>query len=112
MAFFEKIWALDESAKTKILVGTAAVAMIIVISLWYVYFNSVVIGASGQAAAAQPTVTAQPSVPPAQQTTPTATQSPAGPGLWQDVTGFFAGIAGSVKNMIQTPGQYNIQPQH
>ena len=104
MDFFEKLWALDEPTKTKILIGATAIAMVIVVGLWYAYFNSIVIGASGQTAATNQQAGTAPA--------PAAAKSSAGPGIWQTIGGIFTGIANGLRNVIQSPRQYNIQPQH
>lgn len=96
MGLFEKLQLLDESAKTKVLVVATAVAMIIVVALWYLYFNTIIIGSANQTTVATDQPAAQPS---------------AGPGIWQDLAGLFMGIVHGLGNMIKAPRQYNIQPQ-
>jgi hypothetical protein len=103
MEFLEKLWALDESTKTKILVGATAIVMVIVVSLWYLYFNSIVIGASGQAAGAPP---------PSVVSAPTGPQLSVGQVIWRDISSIFSGMANSLSNFVRTPGQYTIKPNH
>jgi len=111
MDFLEKLWALDDAAKTRILVGATLVAMVIVMFAWYLYFNSIIVGASGGGAAvidqsAGAGATAASGAEPAGN----IAVQPAAPDVLQNIAGFFAGMARGLGNIFRAPRQYDIQP--
>jgi hypothetical protein len=102
-SFIEELRTLGEPVKSKILFGTAAVSMIVVISLWLAYFNTIV-------PSAVPITAQAPAAAVAQDT--------GGPGIfglladaassfWGSALGGVQGIVGALKN----PKQYDISPK-
>lgn len=103
-SFIEEIRSLSDPVKRKIMLGATAVSMVLVMYLWFAYFNTIVPNVV-------PVTTAQ---------TPIATSTPdtGGPGIlglfanaassfWQATLNGAREAAGALKN----PKQYNISPK-
>lgn len=101
--FIEELRSLSGPMKKKVLFCAAALSMIIVISLWLAYFNTIV-----------------PDVVPigGQTVPPVAVQGPGGPGivgLFADAADSFFGVtlnsAQGIISALKNSKQYNISPQ-
>lgn len=93
--WIERLQALDEPTKQKVLIIATVVMMAVVIYFWLAYFNTLVAGVAGQPAAAS-----------APQT-----------GIWENINGgiaFFVSqflrIAHGFADILKAPRQYLIQP--
>lgn len=95
--FFEGLQALDDAAKTKILVVATVIIMLIVGYLWLGYFNNFVINSAEQPAV--PNVVA----------TDTAAVS-GGASFWQQTRDGFGGIVHGIQDLWGAPRQYIVQP--
>jgi len=110
--FLEELQSLDEPIKTRALVIGSGVLMVVVVFVWFGYFNNVVIGGqeaaqAGNDGSADTATVAQTAPAPAAANSQTANAAAtAGPSLWQNIENGFASVA----HIFQTPRQYNIQP--
>ena len=95
---FQELQSLSEARKKQVIIISTIVIMAIVIGIWVTYFNSIIVGSSGQAEQqASSSIAIAPAAAPAQAR---------GPGLWQDIKNIF----GSIANIFRSPSQYNIKP--
>jgi cytoskeletal protein RodZ len=124
-SFLEEIQSLSDVAKKRVLIISTIIIMVIVVGVWFSYFNNILAqanhGASEQTASAAATVAPsdEPSPFPATATTttdvaPTASANaaapaatPSGPTLWQHIENGFNWIG----NIFKGPSNYTIQPQ-
>jgi hypothetical protein len=88
--FIEELQSLSDTHKKRVLVISTIVIMLIVVGVWFSYFNGIL------AAASQPTVAE------ATSTTPTAS----GPSMWQNIKNDMA----SIGNVFNSSSQYTVQP--
>lgn len=97
--FIEELQSLNEVVKKRVLIIATTVIMVVVVGVWFSYFNGIIASASQPVIAIDATTTAQ--------TVPTASSSANGPGVWQNIENGFA----SIGNIFKGPSQYNIQPK-
>ena len=107
----EELQSLDEKTKKRVLIIATIIIMVIIIGVWVTYFNSIVIGtATPQATSTSALGSSTPFVAvTASGMAPSVSVATAtnGPGLWQDIVGFFRSFA----NIFRSPSNYTIQPQ-
>jgi len=101
-SFIDELRALSEPVKRRILFCTAITSMVVVVSLWLAYFNTIVPGAVPVAAEAPTTGTAQNANPGILNLFTDAASS-----FWNVALGAARGTVDAVKN----PKQYNIGPK-
>ena len=93
--FIEELQALDHDAKKKVLVISTIVVMVVVMSVWSLYFNNIVNSAS-QSVVLNVSSTASNGGVPAN-----------GPSIWQNIE---TGVS-SIGNIFNGHSDYKIQPQ-
>ena len=102
-SFIEELRSLSEPVKRKMLFCAAVMSMIIVISLWLAYFNTIVPGAVPIAAAS------------AHRQTIAQNANPGILGLFADAARFFLGVAldsaHGIISALKNSKQYNISPK-
>jgi hypothetical protein len=100
----EELQSLSDVNKKRILIIATIIIMVIVVSIWISYLNSIVAGPAQQAAQATSTVASAF----ATDTLPTVTPAQtSGPSIWQNIENWF----GSLLSNFGKPSQYTIQPQ-
>ena len=95
--FIQRLQALDDPRKQKVLIGTSIVIMVIVIYLWLAYFNGIVAGGAGQ-----PQVVVNDDS--AATTAPTTSNAPS---FWDQAKQQL----GDIYKTFSNPGQYQINGQ-
>jgi flagellar basal body-associated protein FliL len=105
----EELQSLSETNKKRVLVIGTIIIMVIVIGVWFAYFNSIIIGSSQPDEQQANATNASALVPTAITPVTTAAVSPQanGPSLWQDVKNGF----GWFGSLFSHPSQYKIQPK-
>ena len=98
MNFLHQLQALPDPAKKKVLIGTTAALMIIVVYFWLAYFNNLLAGISQPVAVDSD----------AQQLSGTASSESAGESISTQVGNLFSGIA----NIFRSPQQYIVKPSN
>jgi len=98
--FIQRLQALDDGPKQKVLIGTSIVVMIVVIYFWLAYFNGIVAGGAGQS---QAVAVNDDSAVSAATTAPVAS----GPSFWDQAKQQLSDIYKTVTN----PGQYQVSGQ-
>ena len=94
--FLEELQSLGNAAKKRVLIISTLVIMVIIVTIWFSYFNGVV------ASAGQPTI-ADTSSTVSNGATPAK-----GPSIWQNIE---VGMA-SIGNIFKGHSDYTIQPQN
>jgi hypothetical protein len=107
----EELQSLSEINKKRVLVISTIIIMIIIIGIWFSYFNSIMGGAAQQVAiqqtASQATSSAPTSPAPVVAAPVAVPAQTNGPSLWQDIKNGFSSFA----NIFRKPSQYDIKPQ-
>lgn len=96
--FIQRLQALDDGPKQKVLIGTAIVVMIIVMYFWLAYFNGIVAGGAGQPPSVAVNGDSAASAAPAVPSTPS---------FWDQAKQQL----GDIYKTITNPGQYQIGGQ-
>ena len=117
VSFLEELRALSEPAKKKILVAATVAIMIIVVYFWLAYFNNIIAGVSRPAVAltdqaaqnAQPAATGSVPAGNASASGETSLLGHIGNGA-AFLYGNFLNFEHGLGNILQAPGQYNVQP--
>ncbi len=101
--FIEELRALNEPTKRKILVGTVAVSMIVVIYLWLAYFNSIVLNTTSSVQ------------PPGVVNAPVASETGGVLGLFATAMASLWQVirdgAGTAIGAVENARQYNVSPR-
>ncbi len=107
--FLEEIQSMSEANKKRVLVVGTIIIMVIVIGVWFSYFNNIIAQGGAQLTAADQTASAAATVTPiaVPATTQATAPAPSGPTVWQNIEGGFAWIG----NIFKRPSNYSIQPQ-
>ena len=101
--FLEELQSLSDVHKKRVLVIATVIIMVIVIGVWFSYFNGIIASASQPTVAGSGDGTAQAtSTAPTTGTAPTAN----GASMWQNIKNDMASI-GSIFN---SSSQYTVQP--
>lgn len=119
--FLEEIQSLSEGTKKRVLIIATILIMIIVITVWFAYFNSI-LGGTSQPSVAQTSATtpAAPAPSTPSSTTvaaavPVVSQSGvplmSGPSLWQNIENGFSSFFRSIASIFSGPSNYTIKPQ-
>ena len=110
--FWERLQALDEPTKNKVLIVATAIIMVIVVYFWVAYFNNIIAGISGPAIAQNEPAQADTTQTAQQDGTPQSDSN-----IWQNMqngmatiyTQFMNGARG-LGNILQAPRQYIVSP--
>lgn len=117
--FFVKLQALEEPAKTRVLIVATAIVMVIVIYFWLAYFNSLVAGGIPPATVAEnPTAGSAAAMPTqAQAPSPASEGENGGGSIWDNfkneaafISGGFMNMAHGLSDILQAPRQYIVKP--
>jgi hypothetical protein len=104
--FLEKVRSLDGSLKKKIMIISTVIAVILVVSLWMIYFGTIVVPGPAPAPLVQATTTPEISSSGQDGTDMSGMLSVAWGSFWGSTSGFWRSLNG----MLENGKQYNITP--